>query len=556
MILSWAIVAMGQPAWIWWFSLLAASIGYALFWILLLEISRPSKRFWLGTAWMAAVQALQLSWFLGHPYWYILTVYAFLMISMGMQFGALCLLVNRQTLSTWNGVFAIAGLWTLIEWSRLFVLSGFTFNSAGLALTATIPSLQLASLVGVFGLTFWVVFTNAAALRAWILPKTVLRSVVWGCLALFPYLLGFGLLSFHLSQKDQHLEEPMKALLVQPAFPIEEAMPFKSRQELIAYVLDEWTQLHSLVQPHQGKRLDVIALPEFVVPFFTYSAIFPYSFAEKIITDVWGPQAIQKLPPLKSPWAMQLMTQEGKTWWVNHAFFSQALANLMNAPLIVGLEDYDEEEGRHIPYSAALFFLPFKDDLIAESEPAGRYEKRVLVPMGEYIPFSFCADLAASYGICGSFTCGCSPKIFKCNGIPVGVSICYEETFGDLTRENRVVGAEVLVNLTNDCWYPQSRLPQQHFDHARLRTVESGIPLLRSCNTGITGALDSLGRTVAILGDDHPDPESLASALYVEVPRYHYQTLYAKTGDLPVVMLSALFLLPWMFGSWRKRIKL
>ena len=176
----------------------------------------------------------------------------------------------------------------------------------------------------------------------------------------------------------------------------------------------------------------------------------------------------------------------------------------------------------------------------------GRYEKRVLLPMGEYIPFSFLKDLCARYGVKGSFTQGKEAKVEQTLAGLVAPSICYEETFGGVMREGKLKGAEMLVNLTNDAWYPHSTLSLQHLEHARLRTVEMGVPLVRACNTGITCAIDSFGQTVDIL-HDHGEVEDVADSLYVEVPKYHYWTLYSLWGDhfiLAVSMVGILFALP------------
>jgi apolipoprotein N-acyltransferase len=165
--------------------------------------------------------------------------------------------------------------------------------------------------------------------------------------------------------------------------------------------------------------------------------------------------------------------------------------------------------------------------------------------MGEYIPFTWCRQLAAQYGITGSFTCGKSAKVFK-GPVPFGTSICYEEIYGHLMRQNRLLGAELLVNLTNDGWFPQSHLPKQHFDHARLRTVENGIPLVRACNTGITGAMDSFGRIIGVLGEDPMERQKIADSIRLDVPLYHYHTFYAQYGDLSVILFSCFSLVHWM----------
>jgi apolipoprotein N-acyltransferase len=229
-------------------------------------------------------------------------------------------------------------------------------------------------------------------------------------------------------------------------------------------------------------------------------------------------------------------TSEGVRQWGSNAYIVQALANLFQAHVVIGLEDSVYEANRRLEaYSAAFHFLP-------GNQPPTRYEKQILVPMGEYIPFHWCREMAASYGITGSFTCGRAAKVFQ-GPVPFGASICYEEIYGDLMRQNRLQGAKLLVNLTNDGWFPHSRLPKQHFDHARLRTVENGIPLVRACNTGITGAVDSLGRIIGVLGEDPLHAQDLADSLRLNIPLYHYQTLYMHFGDLPILGLSCLCLL-------------
>ena len=99
------------------------------------------------------------------------------------------------------------------------------------------------------------------------------------------------------------------------------------------------------------------------------------------------------------------------------------------------------------------------------------------------------------------------------------------------------MGATMLVNLTDDYWFPYSALAVQHFDHARPRTVENGIPLLRSCNFGISGAIDSLGRTVSAL-QAPLEPSSFIVAL----SSYHYSTLYSSIGDMPLIALCFLLI--------------
>lgn len=549
-ITAFFLVALGQPAFVPVFGLIASCIGYALFWRVLLCFSNASHRFWLSFIWQFAVQLIQLSWFISHPYFYIYAVYLFLAALFGLQFGIIGLLINRRMVGRLWRIIAIASLWCVFEWSRFFMLSGFSFNLAGIALGGSEYSMQMASIWGILGLSFWVFLTNLLALKAWI-SRNLLNLTLWLTAASAPYIFG----ATHVYWHDQQMTAQGKnntafnAVLVQTAFPVEEAMAFHSQQELISYVTEEWRKILAIIQPHFGKPIDLIALPEFVVPFGTYANLYPFENVVNIFREVLGKESAKKLPSPTWPLGDLVQYDNGQQLMVNNAFWVQSIANVFDAGIIAGLEDAEDLPNQEREYySAALFFKPEKKGNLIENAKVNqmehfceRYEKRILVPMGEYIPFAFCRELAKQYGVFGSFTPGTQAKTMQCGKIKISPSICYEETFGNIIQESKGIGADMLVNLTSDVWYPNSRLPVQHLEHARFRTVENGLPLLRACNTGVTAAIDSLGRSVGVLGGDSPEKaEWVSDALYVQVPTYTYQTLYSKFGDKLIISFSLL----------------
>lgn len=546
-ILSWVIVAFGQPAWSPVLSVVAACSGFALFFYSLIDKS-PSKRFALGALWFFAVQLIQLSWLLAHPYLYIVLVYLGLAFLLSLQMGLLLLFITRTSLQRMSNLLFISSLWTLFEWSRLFFLAGFTWNPSGLSLSATLFGLQLASVGGVFFLSFLVMLTNLLLLRFLLSPKHHLAPLLlFVGVALFPYLFGWMTLHFRAQALEEHLqtERPLNALLVQTAFPVEEMLFFSGRNAFTAYVLEEWEAVFSLLKDQPKEAFDLILFPEVTVPFGTWTPAFPYKVLKSLLIDSFGEEVTKAFPPLKSPF----VEQQGLLLAVNNAFIVQTLATLFHAPLVIGLEESAwSEQGKQQWFSSAVFVRP-QGELEIEV-PFPRYDKRVLLPMAEYIPFSFCRTLAASYGIGASFTHGQEAKCFSLPNHTLGCSICYEETFGHLMRENVDVGAQVLLNLTNDGWYPSSRLSKQHFDLSRLRSVELGLPLLRACNTGITAAIDSLGRLVGELEGEE------RGVLRAVLPTYTYSTLYGKWGDWLVVgfSLGMLCLSPFVAGgrAWRR----
>jgi len=540
--LSFVIVAFGQPAWSDWLGLLTAVVGFAIFWRVLLDIPKAKKRFFLAMGWCTGIQLIQLSWFFSHPYFYIYGVTLLCSLLIGLQWGVLAIWIRVKNFNDLFRLLALAGFWTILEWSRLFLLSGLPFNPVGLTLTSALYPMQLASIGGVYGLSFWVILTNLLLLRAWILTaRGIGQWIAVSCVAFFPY--AFGLGHFYLHEKSfTEDSRSLKVVLVQSALPIEENIGFQSAKEARQFVLDEWRHVLATLQKQRGRLIDLIVFPEYLVPYGTYHHIFPVEEIHQLFQELFG-EILHAYPTKGSPYIDEFWTDQGTQWLTSNAYLAQTVANLFRAHVVIGLEDshYENQHKAHA-YSSAFHFIPESNQL------PNHYEKRVLVPMGEYIPFSWCQKLAAKYGVTGSLTCGNSAKVFD-GPVPFGASICYEEMYGHLMRENRMQGAELLVNLTNDGWYPQSRLPKQHFDHARLRTVENGIPLVRACNTGITGGVDSLGRIVGVLGDNPMQSQEVADSLYLDVPLYHYQTFYPKYGDLPIIILSCLFILIGMKRS-------
>ncbi|MDP1835471.1 MAG: apolipoprotein N-acyltransferase [Chlamydiales bacterium] len=535
-VLSFIVMAFGQPAWVSWLGLISAVCSLALFWRAMLAIPRRLHRFIVATLWYTAVSCVYLSWMLSHHYIYIYAVWMVFSLLVGLQFGLFSLLVTRDRLLRRRFVVAGASIWTLLEWSRLFFMSGYTWNPMGLALTGSYYPLQLASLVGVFGLTFWATATNLLLLRIWVFGGARLSYSFLSLLVLFPYVYGFGHVVYH-EKAQQGDQRHLTAILVQPHFPVESDGAFSTPENALTYVLNQWREVFELIEPHRGRTIDLIVFPEYLVPFGTYWPVYHLNTVRGLLASVFGPDAWEAMPEPSKPLADKATTLGGPQWFVSNAYIAQTIANLYNASVVSGLQDEDEgADGRFHSYSAAYHFCP-------TSGKQTRYEKQVLLPMGEYIPFSFCRDLAARYGIVASFTPGTTTKVLSCSKAKFGISICYEETFGDLMRHNRAQGAELLVNVTNDGWYPDSRLPQQHFDHARVRSVEMGIPLVRSANTGVTGAIDSLGRTVAVLGTGDDPTISAAGALVVDLPLYHYPTLYTHLGDRLILVFALMAVL-------------
>jgi apolipoprotein N-acyltransferase len=502
--LTCLLVAFGQPSSSTLCAIATSTFAFTLFFSQIINLSAKA-RFFCGFGFFFAVQAFQLFWFTYHPFLYIWAIWVLLSALIAAQFGVLCLFVTKTNIRSWIGILTISSLWTILEWSRLFWLSGFFFNLVGLSLTATLIGLQCASLFGILGLSFWVMLTNMLIFRGW---KVALGTAV------LPYLFGIVTFVFH-SKKQQVFDTthaPLQSIIVHAKK--EPECISRPKTNPIVAALEDWHELIASIAPYYKAPHDLILMPEMSIPFGSNTLIFPRNEIESIFMYYF-----QKTP---------LFSDD----FVSSEDIAQGCADTFGCPLIIGLEGTESITGKRKMrfFNSAFFFIPGKTS-------TQRYDKQVLVPMGEYIPFEWAKALAAKYGIFDSFTPGVSPVIFDIKNGSIGTSICYEETFGNLIRKNRQYGATILVNLTDDYWFPFSKLGVQHFDHARPRTVENGIPMLRSCNFGLSGAIDSLGKIIVA-----QEGTQKTSALSVSLSLYHYNTLYSIIGDLPLLLFCGLVL--------------
>ncbi len=163
-----------------------------------------------------------------------------------------------------------------------------------------------------------------------------------------------------------------------------------------------------------------------------------------------------------------------------------------------------------------------------DGEVRGRYDKRHLVPFGEYVPPAFGWFVRMMDIPLGEFARGepHQPPV-EVGGQAFAFDICYEDLFPGLLREQVRDGATVLVNISNIAWFGDSHALGQHLNISRLRAIELGRPLLRATNTGMTASIDPSGRVLAAL------PPLTRGALDIEVRGATGLTPYARFGHWP-----------------------
>jgi apolipoprotein N-acyltransferase len=198
------------------------------------------------------------------------------------------------------------------------------------------------------------------------------------------------------------------------------------------------------------------------------------------------------------------------------------IAHSAQAPLVVGNIGADlSADGQLSSY--------YNSGLVVGSDGSrvGRYDKIHLVPFGEYIPFQNLLSFAHKLtGRVSSFTRGGEHKVFRLNGHRYGVFICYEAVFADEVREFSQLGAEVLVNISDDGWYGDTSAPWQHLNMLRMRAIENRRWILRDTNNGVTASIDPYGRVRQSI------PRHAVDALPAEYGFRSDVTYYTAHGDV------------------------
>jgi apolipoprotein N-acyltransferase len=206
--------------------------------------------------------------------------------------------------------------------------------------------------------------------------------------------------------------------------------------------------------------------------------------------------------------------------------FRTALSNLARASgaaVIAGDMGVDPDPSApngYDLYNSAEFVRP-------DGSFAGRYDKMHLVPFGEYTPykrlFFFAGSLLQNVGL---FEPGKQRVVFDTGGHKYGVFICYESIFPDEIRQYADMGADVLINISDDGWYGDTSAAWEHLNMVRMRAIENHRWILRATNTGVTASIDPYGRVV------ESAPRHKRTSLRVGFDYEHDVTFYAAHGDI------------------------
>lgn len=396
---------------------------------------------------------------------------------------------------TWHGAFAFASAWALGEWARGYVFTGFPWLSSGYAQVDG-PLAGFAPVAGVYGVGWALALVAALVVQAGVRARAIepvpgvaadYDSAARRAAVAMPALLAVAVIAagfvLPLVPWTQPSGAPLNVRLLQGN--VKQEMKFSE-----SGTMDALAEFQKLITE---KPADLVVTPETAIPVLVQEV--PQKFGRDI----------------------------------------RDFADATHTAILFGaVGGTITPEGRVVDYTNSLFGVtPGQPGLY-------RYDKHHLVPFGEFVPWGFRWFVNLMNIPLGDFARGAPVQPpFLVHGQPVAADICYEDIFGEeiarTVRENPV-SPGILINSTNLAWFGDTIALDQHLQIARMRSLETGRPMLRATNTGATAAIDGRGRVIARL------PTFTAGSLDVRVEGTSGFTPYVTSGNNTVIAVSLLLL--------------
>jgi len=393
-------------------------------------------------------------------------------------FPALFALISSRLIARGGlvAVFLSAAAWIATEFFRGVVFGGFPWVLLGDSQVTVLPVAQLASVLGVYGVSGLVAFINAAVAYA-MLTNGRRRAVAIAAAAGVLIATGAWGAARIADGALTRAGTPIRVGLIQANIAQEDKWKAgEARRIFTTYI--------AMTRDAVKRGAEYVIWPESATPFMFEN-------------DPAGQEALR------------------------------ALAREVRVPILFGS---DQEVTRPEPalYNAAFLVTP-------DGRTAAVYRKIHLVPWGEFIPMKrllfFVSPLVDSFT---DFSPGTEMVLLPIGSHLASTAICYEVVYPSLIRQAVQGGSELLTTITNDAWYGQSSAPYQHFALASMRAIEQGRYLARAANTGISGVIDPYGRIVRQSSIFEQD------ALVEQVRFLTVRTIYSRIGDVIAYIAIAL----------------
>jgi apolipoprotein N-acyltransferase len=386
-------------------------------------------------------------------------------------------------------ILALVAMWSLAEWVYGHALTGFPWNLPGYAWTEFPWLIQIASVIGIYGVTVLVMLAPALAamLGSPFATRTQGRRVAAAGMGIVLLAAVFG--AIRLPAAAMPVVPDVRLRLVQPSI-----------QQSLKWVEGRFAD-------NLRQQIELSIKP-----------------ADKTPTAIIWSEAAEPFPLEKHPENARIIGGILKPGQL----------------LITGI-DRDLTDQNPPSFRDSIQVLNHDGDILATQD------KFHYVPFGEYMPLSKYLPLIKAVAV-GDIepTPGPGPRTVRLPGLPpAGPLICYEVIFPNavVDRKDR---PDWLIDVTNDAWFGLSAGPYQHFAMMRVRAVEEGLPLANAANDGISGVVDPYGRVTARLG------LGKIGIIDADLPKPLPPTVFSRVGDVPFfVMIGALILAALLVGRRR-----
>ncbi len=463
-----------------------------------------------GWAWLQGFAS-----YIGSLYWIPIPLHDFAGVRMEFAILPMLLLAGIVAIDTavavWAGEFvarrsripAVLTMpiaWTAVEWIRTYFPIGFPWNLLGYTAYRNLELIQFAEFTGVYGVSALIIFFNAVVYivifrRGGPRLQTISLSTLTGLMiALF----AFGTWRIT-SLKSAPSEGTLKVAMVQGNIPQSLKWDPKFLPESYKVYQDETANA-------ARRGADLIVWPEAAAAFlFQPDDRYPATLAED------------------AAYRGALLT----------------LARNIRVPILFGAPALTQQDG-HVGFYNRAYLVS------AKGEVEAHYDKMELVPFGEYVPARSLLGFFVNRVVqgFGDMVPGDRQTLFSVKGAKLGVLICYESIFPDFTRREVNLGANILVNITNDAWYGESSAPFQVLAMAAMRSVETKVPTVRVANTGISAIIEPSGRIT------NRTPLFKRGTEIETVSWRTVRTMYTTVGDLFAKLCFVLAMLGVLI-AWR-----
>jgi len=417
----------------------------------------------------------------GHLDWFLcIAILILFSVYLSFYIAIFSLALTRLCAKPLVCVIMIPVFWVSLEYIRSVLLSGFPWELIGYSQYKNLHVIQISDIFGVYGVSFLIAMINGAIFLVLLyvtqtewqglrVPKLQAVGLLLICGFIFCLVWFYGQGRINSIDERAAVSPSVSVSIVQGN--IDQALKWNPAFQI--GTIEKYLRLSLSARPQP----DLVVWPETAAPFYF----------------------------LRNP-KLTEMVIEG----IRHT----------GTDFLIGSPSYIPR-GNNIGYYNSVYLIR------PDGKIQGKYDKVHLVPFGEYVPFkNWFPFIGKIVEAVGDFQSGPKGNTIQWKNYKLGVQICYEIIFPDLSRAMVKNNAALLVNVTNDAWYGQSSAPYQHFSMSVFRAVENRRALIRSANTGISGFVDPAGRIVVTT------PLFQEKVITHTMPVIQATTFYTRFGDV------------------------